>query len=380
MFARREQYEFANEMLDQIIKQADDYDFHFITLEALHTKRLIYRKIFIGKHPEKLAENIKQIEQKYKQLEEQNIVANLHDQYATNPGLPLDEALLHQLNPLTQTITTQRLVNSIWAQVAEKKQDSVSRKLHRLNIVNLLEEKPLWKTIYPGTYLTALANYATSLSPQNDTYEFEDIIYTIHRFKPASEFIGAESFQLATYLQTYLYLLQGKFAAACTLEKEAEKKLGQYSGNLNQSYELTIYFNFALAHWVISDLQTALKWVNKILKIKNSTDRLDIQQFALPFAILLSAELVNDDKLGKIYTKVPRTNHLHNPLSDYYLKMAKLIKKWQASSNPKRKLIIQEIATEIKKPENASLLGSEDINLWIKHKTTGIPLETLATS
>jgi hypothetical protein len=374
MFVRREMYAMANETLDQVIKEANDYDFHYITLDALNIKRLIYRKIYHGKEPQKLADNIEQVEKKLAEIKDQNHIANLHDQFANNASISLDETLLHNLNPLTQTITTQRLLHSLWAQLAEKRKDRENQKMHRLNVVNLLEAKPHWKTIYSGTYLTALANYASTLSPQNDTQEYERIISTIRNFKPASEFIGAESFQLATYLQTYFYLNLGKFDLACSLESAAEEKLNQFSGKLNLPYELTIYLNFALANWIKGNGEGALKWTNKILKIKNCPVRLDIQRFAYILASIIYSDLGKVSSLDKMLILANKPERCPIELEEFQKMLIRIIVKYHEAFENKKTLQLHELQSELAKPEYAKQLGRDEINFWIQHKLTGKPL------
>ncbi len=207
----------------------------------------------------------------------------------------------------------------------------------------------------------------------------ESLIKTIHKHAPTSEILGAASFQLARYLELLVHMGHNDFQKAATLEAETEKRLNQYSGKLNKSYEIAIDINLALSLWIIEDPLKSLKWITKITKVKNSDARPDLQSFAYMFYAMLLANAQNEAELSRLETLILK-DRLPIALLPFDQMAIKFIIKWTVMEKEKKNVHLHKLLAEANKPEYAGQVGVDIINVWGRNKLEHISLIVLAVS
>jgi hypothetical protein len=376
----REQYDLASKIISETKQKANAFDFHFLVLECLSLERLIARHFLDTAESKRLESKIKEQKQHLQRIEIEIELINFHDsliiqlQKGPDLSIPAFDFPEELLSP-----TARRFLLSIKAMLAKKENNIADWKKYRKEIMEISEEKPDWKNIFPTTYLTILSNYGSTLNPKDEGEEMQVVIEKIKRFKPTNELEKASSFQIIRYLEIFICIGQNEFRKAAALEFETEKKLGQYSGKLNKTFELTICINLAVSLWLNLEFEKSLKWTKKILKFKNCEARLDIQRFAYLFGTMVAFDLNNSKELERFsqYGLKPKRASVDLPTS--YCKIIKLIAKLESNTKkPIPKTIFVEIKAEMLRPDFPKQLGKDELTIWLEHRISKKPLVEIA--
>lgn len=378
----REQIELATEILEEAKAKADEFDFHFLFLECLNLERAINRFFLDNSKPELIRKSVNEYEKRLQLIAVEQEITTFHDllifEQQRKTDLP-DPGF--NFPPDQLSLRSRRNLSSIKALLAKFKNQKDEWKKYRKEVLEISEEKPLWKSIFPGNYLVALANYGSTLNLPDESAEMRSIIDRIEKFKPANEFERANSFQLVRYLELLVCLGQNDFRKASLLEYETEKKLGQYAGKLDKTFELTIYVNLAISLWVNTELNKSIKWTQRILKFKNHEARLDIQRFAYLFVTMLFADSKDEKGLERMNQIAYKPNRASVDLPIPYCKIMKLIVKLESTPNKAQQIaILHEIQMEMLAPDFPKQLGKEELTIWIEHRLTGKPLFEIVKS
>ncbi len=374
----RDQFDYARNILTAVKLKAAEYDLHPIVFECLNIEKSLLRRFINNSFLDELNHNIADLNQLLQTITTQTQIINCHDQYVLHNTSDLIASLPSvETNPEQYTSTSRRFYYAIKATVAEKEKNTTLQRDYRKLIVDLLEEKPLWKSIHPNTYITAMANYANALYNLGDYDGIDSVVQNIYKFKPATELLEASSFQLARYLQLLALMGRSQYSQASALQQQTEKELDKYNGKLNKTYELAININLALSLWINQEPLKAIKWVKKIISLRNCEARLDIQRFAYLLWAMLLADIQNELELSKLEILVVK-DRVPIPISDFQTKSIELIVKWAFANENQKAKLLAEILTQIESPVHPKQLGKDELNIWVQNKLTQTPLIELA--
>jgi hypothetical protein len=376
----REQFDLASKIISETKQKANEFDFHFLVLECLSLERLINRHFLHTAESKRLELKIKEQSLHLQRVEIEIELINFHDNLIIQlqKDAPISMPVFDYPKELLSS-TAKRVLLSIKAILAKKEKKQADWKKYRKEIMEISEEKPEWKYIFPTTYLAILSNYGSTLNPKQEGEEMQVIIEKIKRFKPTNEIEKASSFQLIRYLELLICIGKSEFRKAAALEFETEKKLGQYSGKLNKTFELTICINLAVSLWLNLEFDKSLKWTKKILKFKNCEARLDIQRFAYLFGTMVAFDLQNSKELERFTQYGLKPNRASVDLPTPYCKIMKLIAKLESTpKTPFPSAIFDGIKAEMLRPDFPKQLGKDELTIWLEHHISKKPLVEIA--
>ena len=376
----RDQFEMAFELLDETKRKADEFDFHMVILECLRLEGFLIRKFLKADPSLEMSRIFHEKKRRLTMLEYENMVSYNHDKLfiqIQNGKVEIQAQIEVPAEYLTHTC--QRLLLSDKARLAKFNNEKAENKKYRKQIVELFEEKPLRKEIFPTIYLSILSNYASALDSSKEADIMLEIIDKIKHFKPSGEFEKVSSFQLVRYLELLVFIGQNEFKKASALEAETERKLGNYVGKLDKTFEISIYFNLAASLWINMELAKSIKWIQKIIKYKHFEARTDVQRFAYVFAALLYADTKNAKELEKLCQLAYKPGRFKVEIPQDYCKLIQLIAKIEEGSKKvSTESYLHQMEEIIRSDGFYKLVGLDELKLWIMHRRTGKSLETLA--
>ncbi|MBX7181759.1 MAG: hypothetical protein K1X82_06590 [Bacteroidia bacterium] len=376
----RDQFEMAFELLDETKRKADEFDFHMVVLECLRLEGILIRNFLKADTSIEMDWIFHEKKCRLAMLDYETMVSYNHDKLfiqIQNGKVESQQQMEVPAEYLTHTC--QRLLLSDKARLAKFNNEKAENKKYRKQIVELFEEKPLRKEIFPTTYISILSNYASALNSSKEADIMLEIIDKIKHFKPSGEFEKVSSFQLVRYLELLVFIGQNEFKKASALESETERKLGNYVGKLDKTFEITIYFNLAASLWINKEPTKSIKWIQKIIKYKYFEARTDIQRFAYVMAALLYADTKNAKELEKLCQMAYKPGRFKIEIPSDYCKLILLVAKIEEGSKKvSTEHYLNQMESIIASKDFIKSVGVDELKLWIMNRKTGKSLEELA--
>jgi hypothetical protein len=165
-------------------------------------------------------------------------------------------------------------------------------------------------------YIIFLSNYVTYCIKTKTFRDVERHLQELGRITPSGQDDKAEIFQNLVYLQQLYYLNTGALEAASALIPNIEEGLNMYANKINKAREYSLRYNMMLVLFALSDFEEALEQANRIINMKRSRHRQDLQAVAKIFQLIILFEQNNHDyldvKVRSIVQNLDRTEDLHD--------------------------------------------------------------------
>jgi tetratricopeptide (TPR) repeat protein len=136
-------------------------------------------------------------------------------------------------------------------------------------------------------YISCITRFLNGCMVMGRYNEFRNLLAnlkTIRFPKEANAFLLKEAL---LYLEVIYCLNRGEYDKGMALVPEIEDVLVQHRGRIANSRVITFYFNLCSLHFMKGQYSKANRWLVQIINMPEQSHRLDIQQFAPVFQLLL---------------------------------------------------------------------------------------------
>ncbi|HRI59557.1 MAG TPA: hypothetical protein PK228_07530, partial [Saprospiraceae bacterium] len=403
LLERRGLFDWADEMAEEALDTAQQYEYHALAIEALC--RLVYLRSQrdTQRYAEKLKDNLQDIETTAQHLISENRLFSLSYQalalFRTTKGIKQDtmepeiERLLH--HPLlSDPATADTFLSKLYYHHTQATL-AYLRKGHREAMPLFARVVELWENdIYrhfqeerPRQFIVHLANYLNFCIIEGDFATYDLHIKSLENFKPSNFDDEAEVFQNKFFLQQLYYLNQGLPEEARKLIPHIEKGLKKYDFKINKSRLFSIRYHIILTFFALGEYEKALGNCETLQKYGKSEQRRDVQLFTNILRNIAHLELENFEALER-FILMARNNlnpDIPSPdferivliylskLAELYLNNQTAARLWQKVMKPvleEFQKALEEFAAS--RPPKIPL-GYEETLIWVKSKVSGKP-------
>jgi len=210
--------------------------------------------------------------------------------------------------------------------------------------------------------------------------EAQQYLKILSDFKGLPPDTKRDSQRILYHNQFTLALNMGKFYSVHSLIPEIDQWIGSEAKHLTEGQILPFLCNFAVAEFLYGNLDSANRFVTRILNMPNRKVRVDIREFALVLQAVLQFELGNES-LNEYLTRSGKRHFSKNTYeTNFEIAVFKHLDVMLRKGTTKQmedslaRLIheLDELAQQVE--GSISFLGLNEIRLWAQSKQSGISL------
>lgn len=184
--------------------------------------------------------------------------------------------------------------------------------------VDLFEEYPLVKELYLEMYLKGLYNLQNALFNLRNHQRLSETVQLIQNSVPT----GATNENVILLQQMYVltgqineYYLCGTFTEGLSIVPKVEAYIASNQDKLDKHRIMILYYKVACMYFGSGDYRMTIRYLNKIIQLKDLALREDIQCFARILNLIAHFELGNDDlveyQIKSVYRFLSNMGDLH---------------------------------------------------------------------
>ncbi|HEY6976267.1 MAG TPA: hypothetical protein VH396_08250 [Chitinophagaceae bacterium] len=251
--------------------------------------------------------------------------------------------------------------------------------------VNLFEDEPFMKTIETVQYIKGMHNLLSAHFSLNNFERFDETVKKFEEFE--NSYHG--TMNVNSRIQTFVYLytekinkhfLEGTFTEGLKLVPCIEKKLEEYSLNLDRHRVLVFYYKIACLYFGSGDNEKAIEYLNKIINWKVDL-RTDLQCYARLLHLIAHYELGNYQLLEYLIKSVYRFMAKMKNLSVVEEEIFRFLRKsFSLSQNkiiPAFKLLKEKLQRYQGSPLETRSFMYLDIIAWLESKILNVPVQQI---
>lgn len=176
--------------------------------------------------------------------------------------------------------------------------------------VNLFESEPFMKAIETVQYIKGMHNLLSAHFSLNNFDKFDETLKKFEEFEDSYHGTMNANARIQTFVYLYTekinkHFLEGTFTEGLELVPCIEKKLEEYSLNLDRHRVLIFYYKIACLYFGSGDNEKAIEYLNKIINWKVDL-RTDLQCYARLLHLIAHYELGNYQLLEYLIKSVYR--------------------------------------------------------------------------
>src|SRR6266540_1768928 len=249
--------------------------------------------------------------------------------------------------------------------------------------VHLFEHEPSMKTIETVQYIKGMHNLLSAHFSLNNFEKFDEALKEFEKFEVSYH----GTMNINARIQTFVYLytekinkhfLEGTFTEGLRLVPCIEKKLEEYSLNLDRHRVLIFYYKIACLYFGSDDNEKAIEYLNKIINWKVDL-RTDLQCYARLLHLIAHYELGNFDLLEYLTKSVYRFMSKMESLSAVEEEMFNFLRRSFRVNAHALKHEFEKLLEKLKRYENNPLetraFSYLDVISWLESKINKVPVQ-----
>jgi len=383
-------YAQAMKVLDQAKDEAHKFEKHYLLLEISEIERKLMKEMPSADLLQKLNNNITDKAELFGKIQNEDTLAAINDRvfllYREISTVKdkfnqaeLDKLMSHSLlqnidNALSfESKLKYHYAHAVYNRLSGNYKQALH---HREEVDKLWNQNPHRINEMPIRYREDLCSLLSDRHRNQDYKGFEQLIKQIENQKAYSTpEEDASVFRQIYYLRQIYMLNNGKRKEALALIPVIEKGLEQHKEFIGQSSMLNFWYNIAATFFLNGKYKEALEWVKKLLAIERTSKvRKDLRDFAQIFEIVLYLEL-GEHHLVEYRIRNTRDRLKNNDrLFEFEDIVLSSFKRLLSVTNEKDKSLkiyknlLEELNRLGEKPGMESLLGLEEISIWLREK------------
>jgi tetratricopeptide (TPR) repeat protein len=175
----------------------------------------------------------------------------------------------------------------------------------------------------------------------------------------------AEQFQNLQLMELLFLMNTDGYSKLDKLSEEIKEGLHRFRNRINKARELLFYHNMAIAYFLKHDWKSSLEWLGKIINDKKSEHRLDIQNFARIFRLVLWYETGKHDLLEYELINVERFLRSRKSWTGFESSVIKLINRFLIKG-AKDQYLLSQLHEKMQFLITNKKTGTSEIYLWTR--------------
>lgn len=394
IFRRKALYNQCQKLMDKAQQIAFDYEYYYLEVEIIKRKIVLTYELFPKDIEEQLNSLISQKkaallklvnEQEYRDLKDRLFV-KIRKKNAVRDKETRQELDELMSNPLLKnennalSLSARLYFHSTHSNYNKLVRNFTKSLEHRKRIVELWTLQPNRIQEKPYLYVTAICNLLGNYHYLNNYTRSEELIREAKEVKVRSETDNAFIFQQVRLHEILLYINTCQFDKLADLVPEIESGLEDFDHIIQNSYKLSILFNLSLAFFITENYKAALHWVNKIVNMEKTEERLDIQDFSKILRLLIFYCDGKHDIILNYHRSASRMLKRNNRLYNLERIILKNLSELIAKTPKEQEEIYIKFSEELKSignNGNANILGIEETGLWLESKIRKVPMQQI---
>jgi len=249
--------------------------------------------------------------------------------------------------------------------------------------VNLFEHEPSMKTIETVQYIKGMHNLLSAHFSLNNFEKFDEALKEFEKFEVSYH----GTMNINARIQTFVYLytekinkhfLEGTFTEGLQLVPCIEKKLEEYSLNLDRHRVLIFYYKIACLYFGSGDNEKAIEYLNKIINWKVDL-RTDLQCYARLLHLIAHYELGNyallEYLIKSVYRFMAKMKNLSVVEEEIFRFLRKSFSLAPDKIIPAFKLLKEKLQRYQGNPLETRSFMYLDIIAWLECKIRNVPVQ-----
>ncbi len=249
--------------------------------------------------------------------------------------------------------------------------------------VHLFEHEPSMKTIETVQYIKGMHNLLSAHFSLNNFEKFDDALKEFEKFEVSYH----GTMNINARIQTFVYLytekinkhfLEGTFTEGLQLVPCIEKKLEEYSLNLDRHRVLIFYYKIACLYFGSGDNEKAIEYLNKIINWKVDL-RTDLQCYARLLHLIAHYELGNyallEYLIKSVYRFMAKMKNLSVVEEEIFRFLRKSFSLAPDKIIPAFKLLKEKLQRYQGNPLETRSFMYLDIIAWLECKIRNVPVQ-----
>jgi len=249
--------------------------------------------------------------------------------------------------------------------------------------VNLFEHESFMKTIETVQYIKGMHNLLSAHFSLNNFDKFDEALRKFEDFEDSYQGTMNVNARIQTFVYLYTekinkHFLEGTFTEGLELVPCIEKKLDEYSINLDRHRILVFYYKIACLYFGSSDNEKAIEYLNKIINWKVDL-RTDLQCYARLLHLIAHYELGNYTLLEYLIKSVYRFMAKMKNLSVVEEEIFKFLRKSFSLAPDKVIPAFKQLKEKLQRYQGNPLETRSfmylDIIAWLECKIRNVPVQ-----
>jgi len=243
-------------------------------------------------------------------------------------------------------------------------------KIHE-KILEIWESNPSILKENFSIYIARLANYINNSIVAKKYDLAYSLIEKMDKLKTTTFDEAGEQFQNVYFYKLFYFLNLEKYSEAKELIPYIEGGLSKYDKKISAGRKISFYYNCTIAHFLSSEYEEAVNWLNKILSITRTHEpRKDLQRFARILQLAIYYKLSSNEVLEYMFRSVYRDKKFKSEMHEFEkiaLKFFKKLMKVESNSQSEKKIFFS-FGNELKGIEDKEkrIIGFEEFYIWVK--------------
>jgi hypothetical protein len=245
-----------------------------------------------------------------------------------------------------------------------------------VDLLQLWEDQPSFRTAFPKMYKLSLTNYLHALNKSGKWDDLRKVLDAMTGLPAENRDEAAEDFQTVEFYRLMYYLNSRQLQRAQDLLPRIEDGLKEFGAKVNQARWLSFKVNMAMTYFVCDDRRRAHQEIDAVLSHPKSEHRSDAQTLARLLEPLLVFDLGDAPLAYQKLHALREWLRTHGRLYDFERIVLSRLEQLFNAPETGQGAMFQDLERALFafQATHASVQGLELLLLWAKARAAGKPL------
>ncbi|MEQ8530933.1 MAG: hypothetical protein RIB86_03730, partial [Imperialibacter sp.] len=252
--------------------------------------------------------------------------------------------------------------------------------------VELFKSHPAMIKRKPDLYIKGLHNLLAALFNIQHYPKFAEKLLVLEELKNSALFSQNENIQslLAFYYyndKINLFFMEGRFTEGLVIVPDVLEIIDKFDNKIDSHRVLLFYYKIACLYFGSDDNKNAVKYLNKIINLKDVSLREDIHCFARILNLIAHYEMGNSDlleyQIKSVYRFLVKMDNLQGVQKEIIKWLRKVPGMLPENIKKEFQALKERLEETLKEPFELRAFLYLDIISWLESKIDGVPVQVV---
>jgi hypothetical protein len=252
--------------------------------------------------------------------------------------------------------------------------------------VELFKSHPAMIKRKPDLYIKGLHNLLAALFNIQHYPKFAENLLVLEELKNSALFSQNENIQslLAFYYyndKINLFFMEGRFTEGVVIVPDVLEIIDKFDNKIDSHRVLLFYYKIACLYFGSDDNKNAVKYLNKIINLKDVSLREDIHCFARILNLIAHYEMGNSDlleyQIKSVYRFLVKMDNLQGVQKEIIKWLRKVPGMLPENIKKEFQALKERLEETLKEPFELRAFLYLDIISWLESKIDGVPVQVV---